>query len=251
MLGEEFGIEVDKRLQRANWARRPLSPDMMAYARLDTHYLIPLRNILMEELVKVGREGLAHEDFRRLTRVPAGSHDNGSGSCWRIPGAQDLSPRQSAVLLELCTFREERAQAMNQPPFRVLPNQTLLQIAQLLPRKRGELNQVFGLSPKLIDRYGAGLLKAVERGIVGPPAYRPPLPRASDEILWRLDTLRNWRKTTARQMGVESDVVLPRDLLERIAEHNPNSLDDLKTVMAEFPWRFDRFGRKILEALSF
>jgi ribonuclease D len=135
MLGEEFGIQVDKRLQRANWARRPLSAEMMAYARLDTHYLISLRGILKEELQKMGREELAEEDFRRLMRVPAGSHDNGSGNCWRIPGAQDLTPRQSAVLMELCAFRDERAQAMNQPPFRILPNQTLLEIAQLMPRK--------------------------------------------------------------------------------------------------------------------
>ena len=87
------------------------------------------------------------------------------------------------MLMELCAYREERAQAMDQPPFRVLPNQTLLELAQLMPRKRSELNQVFGLSPKLIDRYGEGLLEAVERGIVGPPAYRPDwLQRPSDAV---------------------------------------------------------------------
>jgi ribonuclease D len=198
MLGQEFGIEVDKRLQRANWARRPLSSDMMAYARLDTHYLISLSNILKEELHKTGRYELAEEDFRRLLRVPAGSHENGMGSCWRISGAQDLTPRQSAVLMELCAFREERARAMNQPPFRILSNQILLEIAKIMPRKRGELNQVFGLSPKLIDRYGPGLLEAVERGVVGPPAYRPASHRPSDEVLWRLENLRSWRKAAAR-----------------------------------------------------
>jgi ribonuclease D len=250
MLGQEFGIQVDKRLQRANWAKRPLSPDMMAYARLDTHYLISLRNILKEELQKIDRYDLAEEDFRRLIRVPAGSHENGLGSCWRISGAQDLTPRQSAVLMQLCAFREERARAMNQPPFRVLTNQTLLDIAKLMPRKRGELNQVIGLSPKLIDRYGTALLEAVERGVVGPPAYRPASHRPSDEILWRLENLRNWRKTTARQLGVESDVVMPRDLLEKIAEQSPRSKEELAEVMGDFPWRLNRFGRQILEVIQ-
>jgi ribonuclease D len=111
------------------------------------------------------------------------------------------------------------------------------------------LNHVFGLSPKLIDRYGTGLLEAVERGIVGPPAYRPPSNRPNDEILWRLENLRNWRKTTARQMGVESDVVLPKDLLERIAENNPSNLDELKVVMRDYSWRFDRFGHQILDII--
>ncbi|NLH00094.1 MAG: ribonuclease D [Chloroflexi bacterium] len=249
LLEEEFQIQVDKRMQRANWARRPLSPEMMMYARMDTHFLIPLREILGEQLRESGRLELAEEDFRRLTRVPAGSHENGSMSCWRIPGMQDLTPRQAAVMVELCAYREERARAANQPPFRILPNQVLLKIAQAMPRKRGELNHVAGLSPKLLDRHAPGLLAAVERGIVGPPAYRPVSKRPSDDVLWRLDSLRTWRKQTARSLGVESDVVLPRDVLETIAVRNPRSLDELAEIMVDLPFRLRRFGREILEAL--
>lgn len=250
MLEQEFSVQADKRLQRANWARRPLTPAMMSYARMDTHYLVALRDILKEKLTRAGRLDLAEEDFRRLTRVAAGTQNNGAGACWRISGAMDLTPRQAAVLMELCAFREERAKAIDQPPFRVLPNQTLLDLAQRMPRKFGELNQVFGLSPKLIDRYGSGLLTAVERGIVGPPAYRPNTHRPADDVLWRMETLRNWRKLTAREMGVESDVVLPRDVLEEIAVHNPRTLEELKALMVDFPYRFSHFGCQILERLK-
>lgn len=250
MLEGEFGLQVDKRLQRANWARRPLSREMMVYARMDTHYLIALRDILRPQLEGSGRLALAEEDFRRITRVPAGSHENGSGSCWRIAGAQDLTPRQAAVLMELCAFRDERARAMDQPPFRVLSNQTLLDLARLMPRRRGDLTQVFGLSQKLIDRYGGGLLEAVERGIVGPPAYRPASHRLSDDVLLRLDGLRTWRKLTGREMGVESDVVLPRDIMEMIADRNPRNLDELAVIMGDLSWRFDHFGRQILSVLN-
>lgn len=249
LLNEEFGLQVDKRLQRANWARRPLPPDMLSYARMDTHFLIPLSNILLPKLVESGRIALAEEDFRRLTRIPAGNHDPNVDGCWRIGGAQDLTPRQAAVLMSLCAFREERARSMNQPPFRVLSNQTLLELAQVMPRKRSELNQIFGLSPKLIDRYGQGLLSAVERGIVGPPAYRPQSTRPSDAVLWRIDTLRNWRKLTGREIGVESDVILPRDVLEVIAERNPANLEELSEIMVDIPWRFHRFGQQILDVL--
>jgi ribonuclease D len=154
------------------------------------------------------------------------------------------------VLVELCAFREERARAIDQPPFRILPNQTLLELARLMPRKRSELSQVFGLSPKLIDRFGAGLLEAVERGIVGPPAYRPASRRPSDEVLWRMEVLRNWRKYTAREMGVESDIVLPRDVLETIAERNPTNIEELKEIMSSYPWRLQHFGNQILKTLN-
>jgi ribonuclease D len=248
MLEEEFHVQVDKRFQRANWARRPIPPDMMAYARMDTHFLILLRDILREQLVRAGRLELALEDFRRMTRVTP-DHVNGGG-CWRIPGVQDLTPRQAAVLMEVCSYREERARLVDQPPFRILPNQILLEIAQLMPRKRADLNHVAGLSQKLIDRYGAGLLEAVERGIVGPPAYRPMTQRPNDAVLNRMEVLRNWRKMTAREIGVESDVVLPRDAVEVIATRGPRSLDELKQIMGEMPWRFEHFGPRILKVLG-
>jgi ribonuclease D len=154
------------------------------------------------------------------------------------------------VLQELLNYRDHRARASNQPAFRILSNQTLLELAQRMPRKRGELNQVTGLSPKMIDRHGSGLLAAVERGIVGPPAYRPYIQRPSDDLLWRLDQLRNWRKMTAREMGVESDVVLPRDMMEAIAERDPHSLDDLAAVMDGLPWRMKHFGQEIVRLLN-
>lgn len=250
MIEAEFGIQVDKRFQRANWTRRPITPAMMNYARMDTRYLIPLADILRKQLERSGRLALAEEDFYRLTQVEAGSHENGGTSFWRISGSQDLTPRQAAVLQELCTYRDNRARASNQPAFRILSNQTLLELAQRMPRKRGELNQVAGLTPKMIDRHASGLLSAVERGIVGPPAYRPYTQRPSEDLLWRLEQLRNWRKQTAREMGVESDVVLPRDALEAIAERNPRTLEELSPVMVGLQWRLEHYGSQIIRLLN-
>nr|CAD2191602.1 unnamed protein product [Meloidogyne enterolobii] len=42
------GIKLDKRYQTADWMRRPLSRDMVEYARLDTHYLINCWQYLMK-----------------------------------------------------------------------------------------------------------------------------------------------------------------------------------------------------------
>jgi ribonuclease D len=249
LLEEEFKLQVDKRFQRANWTRRPISPEMMNYARMDTHYLIPLRNLLRDQLQKAGRLELAEEDFRRLTQIVAGNHDS-AASFWRITGSQDLSPRQAAVLQELVNYREERARGANQPPFRILSNQTLLELAQRMPRRRSELSQVHGLTPKMIDRHASGLLSAVERGIVGPPAYRPAYQRLNDATLYRLDMLRNWRKSTARGLGVESDVVLPRDVMEMIANRDPHTLEELGEVMVDIPWRLEHFGKQILSLIN-
>src|SRR5690349_10118960 len=50
LLGDKFGIKVDKRHQKADWAARPLTEEQIHYARLDTHYLFDLRDVMEKEL---------------------------------------------------------------------------------------------------------------------------------------------------------------------------------------------------------
>jgi len=52
MLFEKLGIKLDKRHQKADWGARPLTPSQIDYARLDTHYLFRLRDILEKELAE-------------------------------------------------------------------------------------------------------------------------------------------------------------------------------------------------------
>ncbi len=249
MLEAEFGITLDKRFQRANWGQRPLPQALLAYARLDTHYLIALRDRMREALQATDRWALAQEDFTRLTRTPAGARANGDEleeNCWRIAGNHALTPQQNAVLMELCAYRSRQAEHANLPLFKILGNTTLLQIAEQLPASLDALKEIEGLSPRLVDRHGSALLAAVQRGLQAAPLHRPRHPHPDDAFLMRLDALRDWRKATARTLEVESDVVLPRDVLESIAHDNPRTLDDLKTLMQDLPWRFEHFGEKIL-----
>jgi superfamily II DNA helicase RecQ len=99
-------------------------------------------------------------------------------------------------------------------------------------------------------RHQKGLLAAVARGLQDGPAYPPPAPRVSDRVLARLDALRNWRKVTARKIGVDSNVVFPRDVLEALAERPPRHISELEKRLSAMPWRFERFGEAILQVLS-
>ena len=66
----------------------------------------------------------------------------------------------------------------------------------------------------------------------------------------RLEALRGWRKRTARNMGVPSDVVLPRDLMFTLARKAPSNAEELAGVLSDVPWRLERFGDQILEVIS-
>ena len=255
LLEEEFGVCLDKKFQRANWGERPLSAQLLDYARLDTHYLIALRERLGAALEAKELTALAFEDFKRMaafnsvdgTLVQVNHHP---ADPWRISGAYDLSPQQASVLQKLCEYRDETARQLDRPLFKVMSDQTLLAISQACPENLQDLGRLPGMSPGQIRRHGNELLRAVRGGIeagsIYPPRNRRPDPAYSD----RLETLRTWRKQTADKMSVQSDVVLPRDLMQSLASVNPRSQAELESALREVPWRLSHFGDEILQALN-
>jgi ribonuclease D len=252
LLENEFGVHLEKRYQRANWGQRPLPPDLLAYARLDTHYLISLRHRLRAELGENGLWQLAQEDFCRQTHVSLNGREpeEDSVNCWRINGAYDLDPQQAAVLYELCTYRDKVAQMLDRPLFKVINDRTLFEIARETPHTLQELGQLVGMTRGQVKRHGKSLLAATQRGLQADPIYPPRSPRPNDQFVERLEVLRRWRKQTAQDMGVKSDVVMPRDLLFAIAEDNPKNLQELSSVLKDVPWRLEHFGGQILQALT-
>jgi ribonuclease D len=107
-----------------------------------------------------------------------------------------------------------------------------------------------GLTSRQVQRFGRELLDAIRQGREAPLVQMPARVRPDPAFLNRLNALGNWRKKTARTMGVESDVVLPRRFLEGLAERPPRSLDELAVVMQVSPWRFEHFGAEILAVLT-
>lgn len=249
ILAEEFGIQLDKRHQRANWGQRPLPPYLLDYARLDTRYLIPLRDRLWSELQLQGMANLAQEDFNRLSRMNGHAQEEREVDCWRVRGAGDLTPQQAAVLNELCHYRDQVARSLNRPWFKVLNDQTMVDIAYELPQDMIALGRVPGMNEGQLRRHGQRLLEAVKRGLQAGPLYQPRSPRPDDAFLQRLDALRSWRKQAGLDMGVASDVVLPRDLLTELAEKNPQEPEEMQLILQDVPWRVEHFGSQILNVL--
>ena len=79
LLEAEFGVTLDKRQQRANWGERPLTANLLEYARLDTHYLIPLRRLMKAELAERDLLPLAEEDFQRACVLPINNNGRAGG----------------------------------------------------------------------------------------------------------------------------------------------------------------------------
>src|SRR5919109_3568295 len=82
LLAEKFQFEMDKRHQKADWAVRPLTAAQLDYARLDTHFLFDLRDVLEAELREKDRLQIALEDFARACKVEI-QKEKLNGASWR------------------------------------------------------------------------------------------------------------------------------------------------------------------------
>jgi ribonuclease D len=249
LLEEEFGIKVDKRYQRANWGQRPLPDYLLEYAQQDTHHLIPLKERLEEQLEEKGLRALAEEDFRRVAEVEAGP-ENGKPACWRVNGVHLLSPQQAAVLQELCKYRDEMARSMNRPLFKVMGDETLIALASALPASMEELKALPGMTNHQVGRHGKALLQAVGKGLKATPVHPPRSTRPDERYLARMEALKQWRKEKARELKVESDIILPRDLLHELAARNPRDEKALGECLAGVPWRREQYGGEIVKTLA-
>ncbi len=249
LLEVHFGIHTNKKYQRADWGQRPLPADMMAYAQMDTHYLIPLYHQLKADLISVDRLDLAQEDFYRLCNH---THNVAADDAafWRIRGVKDLNLRQLTVMRSLYDFRQEMAESNDRPPFKILSNNALLEVAQTLPKYYEELQLLPSMSVRQVARYGKGLMQAVKTGLKRPAITPPDVKWMKHERVKRRDVLMEWRKRIAAKMKVQSDVIMPRDLLVHIADQNPQTLEALAALMNDVPGRFTRFGTMILDVLK-
>lgn len=250
LLEEIVGIQVNKKYQRANWGKRPLSEDMLQYAQMDTHYLLKIRHTLAAELEKKGLTPIAAEDFSRACRVHRQDREERLAPYWRINGARKLPPKKAAVLIKLFEYREQVARKRNQPVFKVISSQTLLSLAEQCPTSAQQLLKLDLVGKNVLRRHTEGLVQAISAGLASDPVRPPRRERTDDSFFAREKALRDWRKQTAQKMNVNSAVVLPRELLYALISNNPANREELDKVLADVPWRLERFGKDILSILT-
>jgi ribonuclease D len=251
LLESEFGVRLNKRFQRANWGKRPLNPELLNYARLDTHYLLPLRDRLAAAVREAGRWEETLEACAYISQLESVSNNHDPEGFWNLHNARRLKPQQAAILRELWSFREKLARKRDVPLFKVLEDKVLLAVAQAAPRSQSDLENVPFMTSGLMRRFGVRILKVVERGMQAPPAKPPPRPkRVPEAILARYELLRNWRKQVAKRRGVPSDIILPREVLWNIAQRAPANLQLLRETMLPLEWRFREYGHEIMKLLK-
>ena len=253
LLDEHFGVQLNKRFQRYNWGRRPLSQKALDYAHLDTHYLIPLSQIQLDALKRQDRLREANEAWDRLTRVEPTPKEFNPDDFWRIKSARELSPKQQAVLRELFILRDQIARHLNRPPFKVMTDKVLIELAKTQPQRANDLSQIKGVGNKLLHHNGDQILGAIRAGqSATPPRQRlnKNHQRPDSLTMVRYESLRQWRNDLAAQRGVEPDVIISNHTLMDIARYNPQTLQNLNQLGVLGDWQRETYGHTLLNVLK-
>jgi ribonuclease D len=219
LVARFVSVRLEKGPQRADWAKRPLTERMVAYAMNDSRYLRPVHDALVRELEEKGRLTWHAETCARLVEDSTRPRKEDPDLAWRIKGAHALDRRGLAVLRRLWYWRDDEARRASRPPFFVLSHDTLVAVAAAAAHRRDWL----GLLPRhLSSRRQEGLRTALEEALALPesewPVHRRPTGlRLTVAQRRRCEDLRRRRDRAAHALGLDPAIVASRGLLVELA----------------------------------
>jgi ribonuclease D len=253
LADRHFNVNLPKEQQRSDWSTRPLSQRQLSYAASDVLYLLQLTEILEKDLRKMKRLKWAQEEFETLTQRQWPDRTFDEYGYLKIKGARKLDMDALGILRALYLMRDARAQEMDRPPFKVLGNRTLLDIAEKKPRKLAELGEVKGITDLLLRRLGREVMAAVREGRKEEHGPIPKLPSNTNRRRMdrgaerRLGALKGWRATRAKELQMDPGVLCPNSALEAIAWKAPTKRDDLRGAPELKGWFVREFGTEVSE----
>ena len=253
MVKEFFGLEMNKKFQKADWGRRPLTKEMLDYASSDTVHLKKLRDLLAAELVKKGRLEEVTGQFAQICKIEPQPMRFDESGFLTLKSARQLNGRGLAVLRELYLAREVAAIKRNSPSFKIISEDLMLRLS-VAPREGLHNLSIFkGVSGYVLANHGGWIREALQKGLKS-PEYHVPRREISREkrayfetVKTRFKNLKMWRKEIAIRRNMLPEAIMGNDVLERVALSQPKTFEDLHAVRGLGAEKVALYGLELLE----
>ena len=245
----DIDIPKEKKLQRADWTVRPLTPEMQEYAATDVLHLDRLAFFLHDRLETLGRVDWVREECERLSNVRFAPVDS-VNAFLSVKGSKALDGRALAILRALHDFREDEAISRDRPPFKVFSDAAMVAIAE---NPRSDISEVKGIGRYAYGRRGSALRRAIRSGINAPPVARPRPPKperprisASERDAARktLRRIKQWRTREASALGIDPALVWPAASLERLSFDRTSLPSEIESGSVR-SWQVREFGASL------
>jgi ribonuclease D len=261
LIGEFFGIDIEKKYQRHDWSERPLGHEHIEYARGDTHWLLALREILTRRLERGNKLHRLVEECRRLERREWEGRTFDPEGYLRIKTGTPLDDPGKRILRRLYLYRDEQARRLDRPAFKVLPDAMLVDVARAKPSSETELERLFPRSNSAVRRrHGTAFLTSVSGGLDDdfeiPVQRQNRGERTPGRLPGRLlesamNALKDWRNAVVAETPNGNPVaVISNGILKEIARSRPFNVEELAQVPDIREWQVTAYGEKVLAILD-
>ena len=247
-------INLPKSSQKSDWSRRPLSDKQIEYAVKDTCYLEQLADILTVELDKQGRtewnvQGV-QEMLQRASFAEEPEQDN-PNKIWRIKGMSKLSTRQLEYVRQLWFWRDSLARKMDRPPFKVMANSMIIDIAIWASKHHNYKKPVTtikgvrmpkSLSGKRMEQFTRALDNAHNTPENKLPPRRLPADSSDYDENYALLDVEPYQKActiVAERLGIEPPILVTRAQWYKILIEMPGDIDEILDKVEILPWKYD------------
>jgi ribonuclease D len=111
------------------------------------------------------------------------------------------------------------------------------------------------MTPGQLQRHGAAILAAIERGLATPDSDLPQFPRNGrkevlDQAKERLKNLKTWRECFSCALHLDPGMLAPNWLLEAVADTGSGSRAELDAIPGMREWQKRLFGKELAHILA-
>jgi ribonuclease D len=253
LLASLFEIALPKHMQMADWGKRPLDGEAIAYLQNDVRHLLALRDVLLERVRVAEIEDEVREECAYVL-VEAARGEPERSPFARVKGGQQRSPKERARLYELAEARDAIARELDEPTARVIANELLLHMASFERPSREEIEKRLSTRVRpFVERIVEAYERAAPRLDAPLAELEPGEAMSSSEIARRKkrrSLLMEFRAAEAKRREVDPQVVLPGHCLQDIVKLPRLSSEALREIRGFGEVRLARYGARWERELS-
>ncbi|MCT6879420.1 MAG: ribonuclease D [Commensalibacter sp.] len=152
-----IGVSIDKSHRFSDWSIRPLIKAQLNYAAADVTYLRKIYEILLKKLKEENRLSWVSTEIQSLSNPE--NYKPSIDKLWKRIKPPTHNRYVLGVLYEIIKWREGEAQRLNIPRQHLIRDESLLEIAAVVPTNIHALNRIRGVSNGFAEgAEGASLL---------------------------------------------------------------------------------------------
>lgn len=217
LIDSHFGVSLSKSSQKADWGARPLKDKLLRYAFDDVRYLLDLADQLCDQLRTHGRHDWFEEWCLTARQNVLARPERSPEEIWRINGWGNLERKGLAFLRAIWHWRDGESQIRDCPPFRVMSNQKMLELAEIAGSGK-EVKGAKGLRAAPLRRFQEALAKTQQLPASEYPPKRLRRGGRREEVnAAAYEALRDRRNQRAESLGIDPTIIATRNTLENLS----------------------------------